>query len=182
MITDFDPPAAEPISLHSAKAFLRIDHDDEDNLISTLITSARIHIESYLSASLILRRRRYEKSAPPQSCLYLNHHPVKQIISVTTVSREGPRLSDSSDYLVNLHARPVSLRWLKRHSRRLDAVIIDFEAGYGSSEDDVPMPIRQALMLMLAQSYERRGDQDEGRHAIPMMAQALLMPYRGLRL
>ena len=80
---------------------------------------------------------------------------------------------------MNLHARPASLRLLKNNSLQVDAIQVEIEAGFGESSDEIPMPFRQAILLLIAQSYEYRGDEDM---AMPMMVDALLMPYRGLRL
>jgi len=38
--------AIEPISFEETKTFLRVEHDDEDQLIAALIAGARNHIEA----------------------------------------------------------------------------------------------------------------------------------------
>lgn len=47
------PPAIEPVSLSEAKDFLRIIADDEDELLGTLITAARLMIEAASGRLLI---------------------------------------------------------------------------------------------------------------------------------
>jgi uncharacterized phiE125 gp8 family phage protein len=43
----------EPLTLADAKSYMKIDFNDEDTLITTLITSAREQLESYLGLSLV---------------------------------------------------------------------------------------------------------------------------------
>lgn len=194
MIKDINPPSLEsdslesdnlesarlePVSLSSAKAFLRVDHEDEDELITDLIQSARERIEVYLSTSLITRRRLISKPNPQNGHLYLNHYPIKRVIAVDYVEADERRRLSPSDYLINLHTRPASLRLLRGYNHAANAIEIEIEAGYGDDASAIPMPLRQAMMLLIAQSYEQRGD---GETAMPMMAQALLMPYKGIRL
>lgn len=180
MIKDITPLTIEPVRLQSAKAFLRVDHDDEDELIASFIQTARERIEAHLSISLITRRRLYTKANPKNAVLYINHHPIKRVIAVDCIfGDDSSQRLDPSDYLINLHARPASVRLLTSRSLSAQAIQIEIEAGFGQSASDVPMPIRQAIMLLIAHSYEHRGDTDA---AMPMMVDALLMPYRGLRL
>ncbi len=42
----------EPVNLEEVKAYLRIDGEEEDNLLATLISVAKSHCEDYLQASL----------------------------------------------------------------------------------------------------------------------------------
>jgi len=53
------PPASEPISLADAKAWLRLDDTSEDELISALITAARLTIEAACDRMLITRGWRF---------------------------------------------------------------------------------------------------------------------------
>lgn len=38
-------PAVEPVTIEEAKAFLRVEHDDDD-VIAALIAGARVHVEA----------------------------------------------------------------------------------------------------------------------------------------
>ncbi len=46
-------PAVEPLTLAEAKAFLRVEHDDDDGVIGALIAGARIHVEAQTRRALI---------------------------------------------------------------------------------------------------------------------------------
>ena len=53
-ITDTEP-ITEPVTTAEVKAWLRIDSDDEDEIIERLITSARHAVENYTSCSLVAK-------------------------------------------------------------------------------------------------------------------------------
>jgi len=189
-IQDIDPPPIEPVDLAYTKSFLRVDGSSEDGLIGDLIQSARVRIETLLRISLISRRRLYSAKAVTGSGVFLNHTPVISVETVTAIFDSGETENIPLKKLdVNLRCVPASLR-LKRGIQwtvaphRIATLEVELTAGYGTLTDNIPMPIRQAILLLVAQSYEHR--LQEGKPAeprsIPMMVDALLMPYRTLRL
>ncbi len=185
-ITDITATASEPVTLERAKEFLRVDGNTEDMLIAELITASRLRLEQMLNASLITRARLYRSHKIFSHCLYVNHSPITAVTKVSVVDSGGQETEiPQEDYLVNLRAAPTTLTLTERRNfsgyvQNAVDVIVEVEAGYGESSDDVPMPLRQALMLLLAQAYEFR-DQDTER-PVPMLVDALLMPYRQVRL
>jgi len=162
MLIDLQPPPVEPISLAEAKAFIRVDHDDEDALIATLIASARERLEAYLNIAMIARPM--QVSVPAACEVRLLRWPV---ISVETVLSDGVEMTD---YHVDLRRRPATLSVFAT-----DHIEIAFTAGYGPDPEDVPAPLRQAMLLLVARGFEHRdGDAD----TMPLMVDALTMPYR----
>ena len=59
--------------------------------------------------------------------------------------------------------------------------VIAFTAGFGPSPTDVPQPIRQAMLMLVAHWYEHRDPIEIGQPdtAIPKAVSDLLAPYRG---
>ncbi|WP_427449910.1 head-tail connector protein [Litorimonas sp. WD9-15] len=167
-LTDLSPPPTGPVTLSAAKTFLRVDHDHEDALITDLIDSAARQIEPLICASLITRQQLLTKRVRG-GCVYLNRYPVT---SVEAVRVEG----EDVDYTANLKARPASFRIDVPDGTVCE---IGFTAGYGTDPSDIPTPLRQALLLLVAHLYEHReGDIPP----LPLMVGALLQPYRGVRL
>jgi uncharacterized phiE125 gp8 family phage protein len=39
-------PAIEPVSLDETKAYLRVEHSDDDDVTAALIAGSRIHLEA----------------------------------------------------------------------------------------------------------------------------------------
>lgn len=194
-ITLITAPASEPVDLDFAKAFLRVDHDHEDALITQMLLAARLQVESLIGKRLMSQRvsRRFDIQSPP--CLHLTLGPVQELHRLRLVGGSGgssssggsggPLTIASKNYTVNLRCDPaqISLKSGLSWAQFLpDATHIDaeFSCGYGEDGLDVPAPLRQAILLLCAQYYER-GEAGE-KMPVPMLVQALLMPYRGLRL
>ena len=68
--------------------------------------------------------------------------------------------------------------------RALNAYEVAFTAGYGDEPEDVPAPIRQALLLLVAHWFERREPVVLGAapQEVPATVAGLLLPYRRLKL
>src|SRR5215813_11576117 len=59
-------PALEPVSLDEARAFLRVEHHDDDEVIAALIAGARLHVEAATRRALITQSWRLDFDAWPQ--------------------------------------------------------------------------------------------------------------------
>ena len=68
--------------------------------------------------------------------------------------------------------------------RALNAYEVSFTGGYGDQPEDVPQPIRQALLLLVAHWFERREPVvlSAAPQEVPATVAGLLLPYRRLRL
>ena len=58
---------------------------------------------------------------------------------------------------------------------RADAITITFVSGYGASASDVPETIKQAVLLIIGNLYEKREDMV---HRMPTTSEYLLEPFR----
>lgn len=183
-------PSDEPISLEDAKLHCRIDGDAEDMLVASLILAARLHLERSLDLALIgqswsLYLDRWPETGPVTL-------PLAPLIAVQAVRLYGPTGSyvtlDPALFVVDaLSRRPRLARhdgqsW-PQPGRAVNGIEIAFTAGYGSSAEDVPMPLRIAIRQLVAHWYEARepvefGDTDP----VPASVAGLIAPYRAVRL
>jgi len=187
------PPAAEPVTLSDAKAFLRVGHDAEDGLILQLIASARQRVEAETGRALISRTYREAldawdvpgRIADSGRQFRLPLPPLISVISVTTFAADDAgTVWDAANYFVDTASDPgrIAVRSgdFPRPGRAVAGIEILFEAGYGASADDVPEALREAVMRLTADAYLNRDG--NGERPLPMAVQSLLVPYRRVRL
>jgi len=183
-------PAVEPVTVDEAKWFLRIDYDDENSLLASLITSSRLQIEAALDLALITQSWSWTfDSWPKGNVLELPIGFVRSIEAVRITARDGTVNEVSPDQFVleggRIPPRLLSKSgdWPKPGIPAL-GIEIAFTAGFGSEPSDVPEPIRQALLMLVAHWYEHRDPAEIGGAAtrIPEAVSALLKPYSRVRL
>lgn len=184
-------PAAEPVSLSEAKAHCRIDSDAEDTLIASLILAARLHVEQQLDLALISQSwSLYLDRWPDSDHVELLLAPLISVQSIKTYNADDDAtIIDSEAYTIDTASRRPRIAFHGGVSppvpgRSVNGIEIAFTAGYGTAADDVPMPIRQALKMLIAHWYEAREPVVIAQHAesVPATVASLIAPYRSAKL
>ena len=183
-------PAIEPVSVAEAKAHLRVDHTAEDPFIGSLIVTSRLHIEAALGLALITQSWSYFIDRWPRSGeLILPLRPVQSVSAVRVWQADDSATTAApAAYLLDGTAIPPRLVWRQAPhpsgGRRAKAIEVALVAGFGPNPADVPSPIRQALLLLIAHWYEHREPVEVGEALapIPVSVSELLAPYRSRHL
>ena len=198
-------PAAEPVTLAEAKAWLRVDTTDEDTAISALIASARENVEATTQRRLmaqdwriVLDRWPFARGGDgsldalwigrcaPVMDVRLPLAPVSTVAAMRVYDASGQpqpipnnvwRLVGAPD-----RARLYFSSAPPQPGLPAGGIEIDVASGYGA-EADVPAALRQAILLLVADWYQNRGDAEAGSPGTPpTRVAALLAPFRRGRL
>lgn len=160
-------PTVEPVSLAEAKAHLRIDIDDDDTLISRLITTARMYLEeNRTKPRLAMINQTWEfiaDSWPRTDTLVLTPCPLQSVTSIKYTDSAGVETTfSSSNYLVDTYNKPGRVRlksaasWPSVTLRELNGLVVRFVAGHGASGSTVREQWRQSILLLVGHWYENR--------------------------
>lgn len=210
-LTRSSDAATEPITLSEAKLHMRVSHSDEDSLIDGLIVGARQWVEHYTGRSLLDQTWRLTLDAfpgggmvsPPVTEHTAIHHydggaghnlwlprpPLQSVTSIDYTRQDGTSGTvDSSVYVVDTDHVPgrVALvdgeSWPSDDLQAIGGVTVTYQAGYGSDADDVPRPLRHAVMMLVGHLYEHRETVTVGGGGndveMPLATRALAWPYR----
>ena len=182
------PPAVEPISLTQAKIWLRIDHSHEDELISALIASARLVVESAARRMLVLQTWRIVMDQWPSADIIIPLAPVRRVLALRTLNDvDAGVVAPPSTYIAATSGGVGRIRFLTAAiapQKKIGGVEIDVELGFGSGPEGVPETLKTAMRLLIARWYEQRGDveSDGVFERMPPAVASLIAPYRRLRL
>lgn len=179
-------PAAEPVSLADAKAHLRVDGTDENNLITSLIVAARQFVENHCEIALITQTLRLTLPAFA-AAIRLPRPPVSGITQIEYVNTAGTVVTvmNNGNSLWRLSAGPMqpivtpyfNTSWPDTAAVP-DAVKITYTAGFGAAATDVPQAIRQAMLLLIGHWYKTREAAGPVLADAPFAVTALLAPYK----
>lgn len=174
----FPDPLPEIILLEKAKKQLRVETDftDEDDLIKNYITASVMASEDYMSCHVYAKSMVISLNAFRPTVIF-EAFPLRGVKSVKYWSDDVEMTMPETDYYLtsqNLKQSQLHFKVLPTTDKRYDAVSIELEIGYENASK-VPAPIKQAILLQIADMYERREDRAGVIHT---SAQALMRPYR----
>jgi uncharacterized phiE125 gp8 family phage protein len=184
-------PASEPVSLDDAKAYLKLDTTDEDALVTTLVTAARLHVEGTTGRALITQSWRLVLDDwPPVGLVRLPVAPLQSLTEITAYDVNGDAVTLSTDGVLWDALAAPSLLYLPTGFgdevvlRPFQGIEIDYVAGYGSDPADVPATLRQAMLLLVAYWFENRDAVvlAGAGSVVPSGFEQIVGAYRGIRL
>lgn len=185
-----DGPAVEPVSLAEAKAYLRVEHGDDDDTVAALVAGARVHIEAQTRRAMIVQTWRLARDSwPANGRIAVVPAPLRELVAARVYKVDGSTQAiDPGVFAVDTTSAPAVLAFasgaLPAPGRIVGGIELDVAVGYGEAPSDVPEPLRQAIRVLVAHWYENRGliAAGQGVAVLPETVAALITPYRVLSL
>jgi uncharacterized phiE125 gp8 family phage protein len=161
-------PAAEPVTVAELKDWLRLDGSDQDTMLSSMITAARVSIEEHTRRSFVQRSIVQSLAGfPAGGCIELVRPPLASVTSVKYYDTDNDQQTiDSSNYLVDVIREPGVVRPIDTYDwpsvyERSDAVQITFVAGYSADATSVPETMKALTKMIAADMFEHPEAQSE---------------------
>ena len=196
------PPTEEPVSLLEAKLHLRVDFDEDDMLIASLITAARQAAETLTGRQLTTARWKQvldcfpgpslmgvpagQTFTLPGHAILLAKAPVQSVVSINYLDMGSMNQTMSAlTYTVDAACEPARITpvfgqiWPICLSQ-IGAVSVTFDAGYGTASQ-VPEGIKSWIKLRVGSLYAHREEVaalSRGRIESLPFIDGLLDPYK----
>lgn len=175
-LVQISKPAVEPITLAEAKSFLRVDTADDDDLIASLIMSAREACEAFIHGYLITQTWRVSLDAFPADFvapIVIPVEPLQSVVSFVwhdyqynqttgTVATNGPGPFLATDYLVDTDSEPGRIvlpttnAWPGVELWPVNPIQITVKAGFGDTAVSIPRAYINGMRMCIAHWYENR--------------------------
>jgi len=155
-------PSMLPVLLADVKSHLNVDWDDDDFLIEGYILAAVDQVENILNRKLITQTWKVLCETWPEEYFSI---PFGKLQSVTHVKYKDTSAVESTlaatEYISDIDSDPgrvvlgYNKLWPTTELYPSNPITIQFVCGYGDI-DDVPYPIKSAIMLMAGDFYAHR--------------------------
>jgi uncharacterized phiE125 gp8 family phage protein len=171
----------EPLTLAEAKLHLRVDGSDEDALITALITATRTACE-YRCLRTLLQTTWELTQDSFTDALRLDYPRIMAVVSVKYLDTDGVQQTlAGTEYLLDADSEPgyvvpaYGKAWPETYGQ-VNAVKVRYTAGYGTTADKVPAPIKQWMLLHIGHYYKNREATASALEPLPY-ADGLLHPF-----
>ena len=169
----------EPVTLSEVKLWLKIATTEttDDDLITSLIKTARIKCEQYTNRSFIDQSWTLRLDCSPDS-ICLPKPPLDSVTSINILADDGTTtLQDSDDYQVIPDEGSVVFletgnSWTTS-TRPFGQMVIVYKSGYGDAAANVPDTIKTVIKQLTAYFYENREETE-----IPGFIESALNNYK----
>ncbi|MCH2199878.1 MAG: hypothetical protein MK081_13955 [Flavobacteriales bacterium] len=160
---------------------IKQDAGSEDALLTSLLDAACRYLEDEYGFIMAEIACRVMLDTWPSGKYRFEVAPLGSVTSVTYVDGDGANQTlTSSDYSVNSDEYPGAIHFTNCPDlkNQLGAVTINFDAGFASTE--LPVPIVQAVLMMVATMYELRQNEVTARtiSKVETSTHMLLSPYK----
>ena len=191
MLTEMTPVPSVALPVEELKDHLRIGSgfaDDalQDGLIESYLRAALAAIEGRIGKMLFRRRFLWVLECWRDDEQALPVAPVSGIASVTLVDAAGGEvLVPATVYrlIPDLHRPRLAGRGTALPTIPNDGLVkVAFDAGFGVAWADLPVDLRQAVLLLAAEFYEHRHDDGVQAAGLPFGVVTLIERWRTVRI
>ena len=163
-------PAAEPVSTADAKTWLYVlsSETDHDDLIDSLVKTARRYIETEKNTALINQTWKYYLDEFPCNgdAIVFDMYPISAITDVSYIDTNGDTQTwnISGNYSIETHhLKPARLvpgvdKVYPSTQDVPNAVIITVTAGFGAAATNIPEEVVTAIKLLIKLWYDNPED------------------------
>lgn len=182
-----EAPATLPVTAAELRSHIwTLYPDTEDSQLEMYIKAATSHIETITWRRLVSQQWRLYLQDWPAYGIALPFGSVRSLDAVRWLDDDGVdhELAVSDDYIPAIVGPdpmviPVDDSWPAGTLFDVDAIRVDFTAGFGAAAD-VPADLRHAIMLLAAHWYEVREAVMVGTtvRKVPYAVDALIAPWK----
>lgn len=191
LLTEETPVPSAALPVEEMKDHLRLGSgfaDDalQDGLIESHLRAAMAAIEGRIGKMLFRRRFQWVLEAWREDEQALPVAPVTGIVSVTLVDVAGGTVvvpASSYRLITDLHRPRLAGKGTALPSIPNDGTVrIVFDAGFGPAWTDLPVDLRQAVLLLAGEYYEHRHDDAAQVAGLPFGVVTLIERWRTVRI
>jgi uncharacterized phiE125 gp8 family phage protein len=191
MLTEETPVPQAALPVEEMKDHLRMgsgfaDDGLQDGLIEAYLRAALAAIEGRIGKMLFRRRFLWVLECWRDAEQALPVAPVSGIVSVTLVDTAGSEIvvpATSYRLVPDLHRPRLAGKGTTLPTIPSEGLVkVVFDAGFGPAWTDVPVDLRQAVLLLAGEYYEHRHDDGAQAAGLPFGVVTLIERWRNVRI